>query len=268
MKADPVIGCTTRPHGKLSFVEACERISRAGFSDVALFGNEGQMLVRGDSTEEEIVGRREQAEAAGLRPSMAMGMAGLWEGFETAERNYAKIVEYAGLLGADWVMDCGTAKEEHFEDYYELMRRMAPLAESAGVRIVLKPHGGISLTGEDMLRVRDKVGHSAFGLCYDPGNTLYYTKGEVKPEVDVHSVASDIDVVIIKDFTMVDGKPEVMVTAGDGDVDFPDVLGTLVNAGFEGPYYVECVGSSEPDAIDRDVAFTLGYVREILSGME
>ena len=266
MMSEHVIGCTTRPHGKLSFEEACRRIAASGFSDVALFGNEGTMLVRGDSTDEEIAGRKAQAEAARLRPSMAMGVAGLWEGLETSTRNYTRIVECAGKLGADWIMDCGTGKEEHFEDYYTLMREMAPLAQEAGVKIVLKAHGGISMNGADMLRVRDRVDHPSFGLCYDPGNTFYYTKGELKPEDDVKTVAGDIDVVIIKDFLMVDGKPEVAVTAGDGRVDFASVLGSLMSAGFDGPMYVECVGSTEPDAIDRDIAFTLGYVRGILAG--
>lgn len=262
-----IFGCTTRPHNKLPFEEACTRIAHAGFTDVALFGSAGEMLVRGDSTDDEMATRRGQAEAAGLKPSMVMGVAGLWEGLETATANYTRIVECAGKLGADWIMDCGTRKEEHFEDYYELMRRVAPVAQDLGVKITLKPHGGVSMTAEDMLRARDAIDHPGFGLCYDAGNTLYYTKGELKPEEDVKVLASDVDVFIVKDFKLVDGEPEVMVTAGDGEVDFVSVLGTLVKAGFDGPMYVECVGSTEPDAIDRDVAFTLGYVKGILAAL-
>ena len=43
---------------------------------------------------------------------------------------------------------------------------------------------------------------------------------------------------------MKDGKADVMVNAGDGLVDFRDVLSQLRGSGFSGPLYVECVGSS------------------------
>ena len=64
-----------------------------------------------------------------------------------------------------------------------------------------------------------------------------------------------------------EGKPDVMVTAGDGLVDFHRILSGLIGGGFNGPLYVECVGSSEPDQVDRDLAFTLGYVKGILTGL-
>jgi hypothetical protein len=41
----------------------------------------------------------------------------------------------------------------------------------------------------------------------------------------------------------------------------------MVGGGFAGPVYVECVGSKELDDVDRDIAFTLGYVKGILSAL-
>jgi hypothetical protein len=45
------------------------------------------------------------------------------------------------------------------------------------------------------------------------------------------------------------------------------VLSGLVGGGFNGPLYVECVGSQELDGVDRDLAFTLGYIKGILLGL-
>ena len=52
------IGCTTRPYGSLTFPEACEHIAAAGYTDVAVFANAGQVPVRADSTDAEIAETR------------------------------------------------------------------------------------------------------------------------------------------------------------------------------------------------------------------
>ncbi len=45
-----------------------------------------------------------------------------------------------------------------------------------------------------------------------------------------------------------------------------DVFGMA--GGFDGPLYVECVGGEAREDVDRDIAFTLGYVRGILAAMK
>jgi sugar phosphate isomerase/epimerase len=61
-----------------------------------------------------------------------------------------------------------------------------------------------------------------------------------------------------------EGIPDVMVTPGEGLVDFPFVLSALVAGGFDGPLYVECVGGTDVDEIDRNVRRTLSFVRKAL----
>ena len=62
------IGCTTRPYGSLTFSEACEHIAAAGYTDVAVFANAGQIPVQSDSADVEIAETRKAAAAAGLAP--------------------------------------------------------------------------------------------------------------------------------------------------------------------------------------------------------
>jgi sugar phosphate isomerase/epimerase len=128
-------------------------------------------------------------------------------------------------------------------------------------------HGGLGLTAKGLLETRHAVGHPAFTLCYDPGNIIYYTAGELRPETDVTDLAGHVSTVIIKDCVVRDGKPDVQVTPGDGLVDFPSVLGTLKAAGFDGPMYVECVGGKDFPRIDLDLAFTRGYVGGIMEAL-
>lgn len=259
------IGCTTRPYSKLPYEQAFDRIAAAGYTDVAVFASEGKVPVRSDSSAADVAGVRKAAADAGIAPSMLIGGTKLDLGLDGAVDDYKRLVDNAAALGTAWLLDCGTGKAEHFEPYYELMRQAAAHAEQAGVHITMKPHGGISLTAEDLLTAHRKVNHPAFGICYDPGNIIYYTKGDLRPETDVAEVAPLVTTGIIKDCVVEEGKPDVMVTAGDGLVDFYAVLSGLVGGGFDGPLYVECVGSEAPEAVDRDIAFTLGYTTGILA---
>ncbi len=260
------IGCTTRPYESLTFPEACDHISAAGYTDVAVFANAGQNPVRADSTSAEIRETSRVAANAGLTPSAVMGSVRfLNKDLEVCLDDYKRLIDSAAGLGAKWLLDCGTASEAYYEDYYELMRRAAPHAAQSGVNIALKPHGGISLTVQDLIKVDQEVNHCAFGICYDPGNIIYYTKGELRPETDINAVAPKVTTVIVKDCVVQDGKPDVMVTPGEGLVDFKQVLGGLVAGGFDGPLYVECVGGSTLNEINANVESTLIFVRGVLT---
>lgn len=262
---ETVIGCTTRPYGMLSYPEAFARIAAAGYQDVAVFRSKDGMPVDSTSSPAAVAAVRAAAQAAGVRPSMLIGGTRLDLGLSKAVDEYRRLIDNAAALGVSWLLDCGTSNAALYADYFELMRQCAPHAQSAGVHLTMKPHGGISLTVEDLLAAHHRVGHPAFGICFDPGNIIYYTLGSRRPEPDAPRVAPVCSTVIIKDCVVQEGKADVMVTPGDGLVNFPAVLGSLVRGGFRGPCYVECVGSKEPVGIDRDVAFTLGYVRGILA---
>jgi len=264
------ISCTTRPYGKyLDFAEACAKIAAAGYTDVAVFRCGEGMPVSSESTPEEAKAAAQTAADAGVAPSMLIGRTQLNLGLDAAIDDYKTLIDRAADLGATWLLDCGIGNEDMFEDYFELMRRAAPHAQDAGVNITLKPHGGITLTVDQMLAANDKVNHPAFGLCFDPGNIIYYTKGDLRPETDVDKIAPKVTTGIIKDCTVDKeaDKADVMVTPGEGLVDFPAVLGGLVNNGFAGPLYVECVGGEELDEIDANVRKTLPFVKGILAGL-
>ena len=141
-------------------------------------------------------------------------------------------------------------------------------AETLNLGISLKPHGGISLTAKELIDLYHQVNHPAFAVSYDPGNIIHYTRGEVRPEQEVDDIAKYTSTAIIKDCALdAENNPNVQTTAGDGEVDFHRILSGLTGGGFTGPLYVECVGSKTPEGIDRDLAFTLGYIRGILSSI-
>lgn len=267
-KSDLVIGATTRPYNKLTYQEAFERIATAGYADVAVFANAGRVPVSSASTAAEVAAVRKAAENAGVAPSMLLARTRLGDGLAVAVEDYRRLVDNAAALGVRWLLELGTGNEEHYHDYVQLMCQAVEWAQERDIQITMKPHGGISLTAENLLETHRRVGHDAFGICFDPGNIIYYTLGKRRPEADVGSVAGAVTTFIVKDCVVEEGKADVMVTAGDGLVNFPSVLGQLLAVGFGGPLYVECVSSVEPVQVDRDLAHTLGYVRGVLASLQ
>ena len=87
---------------------ACAHIAAAGYTDVAVFANAGQIPVRSDSTDAEIVEARNTAAAAGLTPSMLIGSTKLNLGLEAAVDDYKRLIDNAAALGTKWLLDCGT----------------------------------------------------------------------------------------------------------------------------------------------------------------
>jgi sugar phosphate isomerase/epimerase len=251
------LGCTTRPYATSSLAEACRHIAEAGYTDVALFGN----ALPPESDKGQVQTARRTVEAAGLRPSMLMGRTHLGQGAETALAAYKRQIDNAAALGAAWLLDTGVADPSLYEDYLTLMQEAAPYADALGVQITLKPHGGISLTTGDLISTCRRVGHPGFGICYDPGNIIYYTTGAERPEAHVDAVAPLVTACIIKDCIVRDGRPDVMITPGEGWVDFGRVLSALAHGGFRGPLYLECVGGTSLEEIDRNVRRTRTFIQ-------
>lgn len=263
-----IIGCTTRPYAAVSLAEACERIAAAGYTDVAVFQNSDGLAVTAASTADQITAVRRAAAAAGLKPSMVLGGVSLDQAPDAAFEEFKRLLDNTAAVGADWLLQCGTEAESRREMYYTLLERAAPVAAELGVGITLKPHGGITLNVADLLRAARRIVHPAFGICYDPGNILYYTKGAERPGPGAAQIAPHVTTAIVKDCLLNNGVPDVMVTPGEGLVDFRAVFAGLCGGGFHGPCYVECVGGSTLETIDANLRATLDFVQRTLAGTE
>lgn len=258
------LGCTTRPYSSVDFSTACRHIADAGYTDVALFGNSDGPAVGSDSPPDYVAERRRIANDAGLTPSMVIGGMKVAEGVEAAASDYFKLIDAVAAVGGTFLLDCGTDDTERIDDYLAVMRRAAAHAASVGVQITMKPHGGITLTVEHLTKIHEAVDHPAFGICFDPGNIIYYTKGKRRPEPDAPAIASRTNSAIIKDCIVEGDTPEVWVNPGEGLVDFPAVLGGLVAGGFTGPLYLECVAQGTIEQVNRHAAAARGFVATIL----
>ena len=260
----PTLGCTTRPYNNLGLAEICQRIAAAGYTDLALFSQAG---LTASSTPQEVGQVRQIALDAGLKPSLVMGRANLAGGLQAATDEWRRWIDHAAALGVAWLLSTGVDRPELYGDFLALLSGTMSYAAQAGIGVQVKPHGGITLTSDDLLRLHQRVNHPAFSICYDPGNIIYYSVGAERPETHLARVVPISQTAIIKDCIIVDGKPDVMVTPGEGLVDFAAVLGGLLRGGFRGPFYLECVGGKTVAEIDANVRRTRGFVQGLLDAV-
>src|SRR6266540_540296 len=103
-------------------------------------------------------------------------------------------------------------KPEEFAHYYKVMSDASAYAEEKGVKLAMKPHGGISGSAEEILRVIKEVNHRNFSIWYDAGNIIHYTGKD--PVSEIEPIARRITGFCAKDCGEMKG--DVMIQFGAG----------------------------------------------------
>jgi len=130
------------------------------------------------------------------------------------------------------------------------------------VQVVMKPHGGISGSAGEILRVIKEVNHRNFSIWYDAGNIIHYTGKDPVAEID--PIAPHITGFCAKDCGELKG--DVMIQFGTGKVDFPAVFKRLKAGGFNGPVMVECcrIGQT-PEETTTNAAANREFLEKVLA---
>jgi sugar phosphate isomerase/epimerase len=243
------LGCFTRPWDQWDYRVALDGIAEAGFRHAGIMTSKGKswVTINVASTPDEV---REIARECAQRQlkiaciyggdfpvakSVADGIAGL-----------KTLIDHAALCSCPHLMLGGTTDETLFAPYYRVVRECCDYAALQGVRLSIKPHGGQNATGPQCRAILEQVGHSSFGLWYDPGNIFYYSKGQLDPVNDSTTVDGLVVGVSVKDSLP---PQEVLVNPGTGKVQFSSVFRHLVRGGFRrGPVLIECLAKGTTPA--------------------
>ena len=259
------LGCMNRPWGKFTFDDALGGIVAAGFANFGLLLMHQDAVVTGDTTPAQAAEVSARVRAHGLSVRMIPSNVPLDKGHDVAIRYVRTMIGHASALDVRILLEMGSSHPERYDDYFAVMRAAAPIAADHGVTIALKPHGGLSTTSDDCLHAIERVDHPAYRLCFDPGNLLYYA-GE-RPEPALTKLIKYVVATCLKDETGGSGPNRAVdVTAGDGDVDFPTIIGTLKAHGFAGPAIVETLGLGTLEAVNANALRAHGYLAGLIAG--
>jgi sugar phosphate isomerase/epimerase len=240
------IGCYTRPWDQFDYRVALDGIAEAGFKYAGLMTAKGKswILINVDSTPEEVTEIANEVKQHGLKTLSIYG--GDFPAAKSVDAGIAglkTLVDYCALCACPHLLLGGTTDEKLVLPYYKVVAECCDYAASRGVGLSIKPHGGQNSTGPQCRKLIEQVGHQNFRLWYDPGNIYYYSDGNLDPAVDAATVDGLVVGMSVKDFVP---PKEVMVTPGDGQVNFPKVFGILHRGGFtRGPLIVECLARGD-----------------------
>jgi len=231
------IGCFNRPWTKWSFDQTLKEIKAAGYRNIGLLTRtKDEAFIGADATPEYLSKLKDRLATSGLPANM--GGLRSRHNIPSAEsiREVRKQIDNAQFLSLRYLMSFGTDNASEFWNYVEVMRDAAAYAQEKSIKLVMKPHGGISGSSDEILKVIREVNHQNFAIWYDAGNIIHYTGKNPVTEID--AIAKYITGFCAKDCGELKG--EVMIQFGTGKVDFAAVFKRLKSAGFNGPVMVEC----------------------------
>ncbi|MEW6238106.1 MAG: sugar phosphate isomerase/epimerase family protein [Candidatus Omnitrophota bacterium] len=234
------IGCFTRPWDKYDYRVALDAIAEAGFKHAGLMtcNSKTSLIITFETTPEEAQQIGEEVKKRGLEvPAVYGGGFPMQPTIQTGIDALRKLIDRCAAVKGKTLMMGGVEAPELYEPYYKIISECCDYAESKKVGLTLKPHGGSNATGPQCRKSIEKVGKNNFTLWYDPGNIFYYSKGELNPILDAPSVDGIVTGMCVKDYLP---PQNVMVTPGEGKVDFPAVFSLLKKGGFaRGPVVIE-----------------------------
>lgn len=231
------IGCFNRPWTRWSFDQTLKEIRAAGYKSTGLLSRtREEPFIGPDATPEYLSGLKDRLAASGLKVNMGALRSRHNIPLEDSIRDVRKQIDNARLLSLGYVLSFGADKPEEFAHYYKVMNDASAYAREKGIKLVMKPHGGISGSSAEILNVIKEVAHPNFSIWYDAGNIIHYTGKD--PVAEIAPIAKHITGFCAKDCGELKG--DVMIQFGTGKVDFTAVFKALKKGGFNGPVMVEC----------------------------
>ncbi|HEY8459406.1 MAG TPA: sugar phosphate isomerase/epimerase family protein [Blastocatellia bacterium] len=259
------IGCFNRPWTKWSFDETLKQIKAAGYESTGLLSRtKDEPFIGANATPEYLENLKKRIEASGLVANMGALRSRHNIPLEDSIREVRTQIDNAKFLSLKYVLSFGADNPEEFAHYYKVMSDAAAYAQDKGVELVMKPHGGISGSSEEILRVIKEVNHKNFAIWYDAGNIIHYTGKD--PVAEIEPIAGHITGFCAKDCGGLKG--DVMLQFGEGKVDFEAVFKKLKAGGFNGPVMVECckIGST-PEETTANARANREFLEKVMASI-
>ena len=264
------VGCFTRPWAEHEYTVALDAIAAAGFEYAGFMnttknGKKTQMLTWNMPLEE-------AAEMADAAKSRGLKVAAAWggrfpteKGLEPAIEGLTKLIDVSAAATVPDILLGGEGRAEFLETYESAIKACLNYAKKKDVRVCMKPHDTFNFTGADCKATMQRIDHPNFAFYYDPGNIMYYSKGERSPVMDSEGIGDVVHGMCVKDYKE---ERKVDITPGTGLVDFDKVMANLTKSGFQGgPMIIECLDPGSLDELLASAKRTKAFVEAMIAAV-
>jgi sugar phosphate isomerase/epimerase len=239
----------------------------AGCSTIGLIAaHQGKHLIGADATVESLDAIKRKLADSGLELVVTALRIQENDTPRALQDDVRRQIDNSARLGTRFIMTFGVDRPANYTKFEQVMTDAAARAEAAKVKLVIKPHGGIAYGPAEILRCVEHVGHPNFSVWYDPGNILHYTGAD--PVEAYVPLAKHVTGFCAKDCARRSG--EVMMTIGEGKVDFPALFARMAATGFDGPILIEGikVGKTPDETTANAEANRLALERAMATGAQ
>ena len=257
------LGCLNRPWRNFSLDETLAGVEKAGFSCMGLFSNRRYFDIKPGTPQSDYQHVKESLSKHNLNFVSYSPRIDLTKSPKEIIAEHSSIMQILQWMGCSHILAMGTNKKEYYSKFYETMKYYADTAAQYNLHVVLKFHGGISSSGALCAEAVEKVNSDNFRICYDPANIYYYDKFDPVEELKI--AAEYITAMCVKDYRLTGAeKPDVMVTSGDGEVDFEQIFGILKKHDFSGPCLVECLAGDSLAEVNHEAKRAYKYLSALV----
>jgi sugar phosphate isomerase/epimerase len=268
------IACMTLPYSAFSLERALEGIRSSGYRSVAWgtthrdSSGAARPVLAVDSPSSEAAQLARRCRDMGLEPVMMFSTVFLES--PDASDGHLRRIEQAAAAKIPFVLTFGRTRPGEYQAFVNNLKTIAPRAESSGVTIVIKQHGGNTATGQDCARILADVGHPSIKICYDAGNVLDYENHDPLP--DIQTCWRDIRAFAIKDHRNTPKDEDC--APGFGEIDHYKLLTPVLHTGLTMPLACENIFEplrprpSTPEGIDTLARRSREYLESVIAGLQ
>ena len=261
------IACYTRPWASYDYNVAFDAVAEAGFKYIGFTGikSKTRRVIAPATSLEESQKMGLEAKKRGLEiPNVYGGRLSSDKSVEAGIDSLRRLIDNCAAAGAWSAMVSSLGNEKTYHQHIKAIAECCDYAAEKGVAIVLKPHGGLTATGELLRKAVKRVGHESFTVMYDPGNIYYYSNGQIDPVKEAAVLDGLVTGMSIKDYKH---PKNVALTPGTGQVDFPALMARLGKGGFtHGPLIVETLLPGDLDHLLGEAKKARRFVEKLVAG--
>jgi L-ribulose-5-phosphate 3-epimerase len=150
---------------------------------------------------------------------------------------FKRRIEFAEFIGSS-IVNTFTTHPSKKDAFLRNIEILSAFAAKRNIRLALETHGDLVDSGRSGALLVKELARQNIGLNYDPANVVFF-KGNVDIGNDIRLVGEKLMHLHMKDVKIDSDGSVCFPCLGEGDVDFPKLLGAMQGMSYDGPVSLE-----------------------------